>query len=94
MSPAGGRPERAPAFPGAEGFGAYARGGTGGRQILVTTRADTSREGSLRWALEQRGPRIVEFKVGGLFELAARASRNIAYRAAVVAAVASAFLQL
>jgi hypothetical protein len=32
--------------------------------------------------------------VGGLFELAARASRNIAYRAAVVAAVASAFLQL
>ena len=32
--------------------------------------------------------------VGGLFELAARASRNISYRAAVVIAVASGFLQL
>lgn len=32
--------------------------------------------------------------VGGLFELAARASRNIAYRAGTVAAVACGFLQL
>jgi len=32
--------------------------------------------------------------VGGLFELAARASSNISYRAAVVVAVASGFLQL
>jgi hypothetical protein len=32
--------------------------------------------------------------VGGLFELAARASRDISYRAAVVAGVACAFLQL
>jgi len=32
--------------------------------------------------------------VGGLFELAARASRNIAYRVAVVLAVACPFLQL
>jgi hypothetical protein len=32
--------------------------------------------------------------VGGLFELAARASRNISYRAAVVIAVACGFLQL
>jgi len=32
--------------------------------------------------------------VGGLFELAARASRNISYRAAVVVAVANGFLQL
>lgn len=32
--------------------------------------------------------------IGGLFELAARASRNIAYRAAVVVAVACGFLQL
>jgi len=57
------------AFAGAEGFGAYARGGAGGRRIFVTTREDTNREGSLRWALMQSGPRIVEFKVGGLFEL-------------------------
>lgn len=32
--------------------------------------------------------------VGGLFELAARASRNLAYRAAVVIAVACGFLQI
>lgn len=32
--------------------------------------------------------------IGGLFELAARASRNISYRAAVVVAVACGFLQL
>jgi hypothetical protein len=32
--------------------------------------------------------------VGGLFELAARASRSLAYRAAVVLAVACAFLQI
>jgi hypothetical protein len=37
---------------------------------------------------------VVFAVVGGLFELAARASRNIAYRAAVVVAVASGFLQL
>ena len=32
--------------------------------------------------------------IGGLFELAARASRNVSYRAAVVVAVACGFLQL
>lgn len=37
---------------------------------------------------------VVFALIGGLFELAARASRNISYRAAVVAAVASGFLQL
>lgn len=37
---------------------------------------------------------IVFAIVGGLFELAARASSNISYRAAVVIAVASGFLQL
>src|SRR5262249_13631705 len=61
--------ERPLAFEGAEGFGAYARGGAGGRTLFVTTRDDTGREGSLRWALMQKGPRIVLFKVGGVFEL-------------------------
>jgi hypothetical protein len=37
---------------------------------------------------------IVFGLVGGLFELAARASRNISYRAAVVVGVACGFLQL
>jgi len=57
------------AFVGAEGFGAFARGGTGGSEIAVTTTDDTGREGSLRWALSQSGPRIVIFKVGGIFSL-------------------------
>ncbi len=61
--------ERPLAFAGAEGFGAYALGGADGKLLFVTTRADTNREGSLRWALGQPGPRIVEFKVGGVFEL-------------------------
>jgi hypothetical protein len=64
-----GADERPLAFEGAEGFGAYARGGAGGRTLFVTTRNDTGREGSLRWALAQKGPRIVLFKVGGIFEL-------------------------
>ena len=37
---------------------------------------------------------VVFALVGGLFELAARASRNISYRAAVVVAVACGFLQV
>ena len=37
---------------------------------------------------------IVFALVGGLFELAARASRNVSYRAAVVVGVACGFLQL
>ena len=35
----------------------------------MATRADTRREGSLRWARAQTGPRIVEFQGGGCFEL-------------------------
>jgi hypothetical protein len=61
--------EKARAFPGAEGFAAYARRGTGGRRIGVTSRADPRREGRLRWALAQTGRRIVDFQVGGCFEL-------------------------
>lgn len=57
-----------PAFPGAEGFGAYARGGRGGRVIAVTTLADRGK-GSLRAAVQAKGPRIVIFRVAGTIEL-------------------------
>lgn len=57
-----------PAFPGAEGFGAGAVGGRGGRVIEVTTLADSG-PGSLRAALGASGPRIVVFRVGGTIDV-------------------------
>lgn len=57
-----------PAFPGAVGYGAFAVGGRGGRVIAVTRLSDSG-PGSLRAALEARGPRIVVFKLAGTVEL-------------------------
>ena len=52
-----------PAFPGAEGGGAYSFGGRGGKVYVVTTLADRG-PGSFREACEQGGARIVVFNVG------------------------------
>ncbi len=66
------------AFPTAEGYGRYARGGQGGVVVHVTNLLDDGSEGSLRWALcddqwkteDWRGvPRIVVFDVGGVISL-------------------------
>jgi len=57
-----------PAFPGAEGFGAYTPGGRGGKVLFVTTLNDSG-PGSLREALDEKGPRIILFRVGGVIQL-------------------------
>lgn len=66
--------KQTPAFPGAEGFGAFTPGGRGGKVMLVTKLDDYGRgeepiPGSLRAAVEAAGPRIVVFRVSGTISL-------------------------
>jgi pectate lyase len=60
-------PERVPAFPGAEGFGAATAGGRGGKVIHVTN-PDPSGPGSLQEAVSTPGPRVVVFDVSGVIK--------------------------
>ncbi|WP_294300758.1 pectate lyase [uncultured Sphingomonas sp.] len=62
-------PQAVLAFPGAEGAGRFAQGGRGGRVIKVTTLADSG-PGSLRAAVEAKGPRTVIFDISGTIALA------------------------
>ncbi|GAB2651867.1 pectate lyase family protein [Kribbella swartbergensis] len=58
-----------PSFPGAQGFGASTPGGRGGRVLHVTSLEDSG-PGTLREALNARGPRIIVFDTGGTIKLA------------------------
>lgn len=58
----------APAFAGAVGFGVNTPAGRGG-QILRVTNLNAGGPGSLRAAIEAKGPRIVVFEVGGVIDL-------------------------
>ncbi len=65
-----------PAFPGAEGAGAYTKGGRGGQVLAVTNLEDYDPKGkpipgSLRAAIKTKGPRTIVFRVGGNIELKA-----------------------
>jgi len=67
---------RAVAFPTAEGYGRFARGGRGGRVIEVTNLKDYDAAkgeavipGSFRAAVEAEGPRTIIFRVSGVIHL-------------------------
>ena len=66
---------RIPAFPGAEGAGAYATGGRGGKVLFVTNLRDydPAKEkpipGSFRAAVDAKGPRVVIFRISGTIPL-------------------------
>ena len=57
-----------PAFPGAEGFGAYASGGRNSRKVVHVTNLNASGAGSFADALNG-SDRIVVFDVGGVIKL-------------------------
>ncbi|MDE3067798.1 MAG: polysaccharide lyase [Verrucomicrobiota bacterium] len=59
---------KVPAFPGAEGGGAFSFGGRGGK-IYVVTNLNDNGPGSFRQACEAAGPRIVVFNVAGIIHL-------------------------
>ena len=73
------------AFPGAEGWGRFARGGRGGSVVEVNSLADygssdTPIPGTIRYAVEvATGPRTIVFNVAGLFTLQRRLTLSAPY---------------
>ena len=60
--------DRAIAFPGAEGYGKYTKGGRDGKVYIVTNLADSG-NGSLRKGATSKEPLIIVFAVSGMINL-------------------------
>jgi len=67
-----------PAFPGAEGGGAFTPGGRGGK-IFVVTSLEDSGKGTFREACEAVGARTIVFNVSGIIQLKKRISMRAPY---------------
>nr|WP_315197557.1 polysaccharide lyase [uncultured Flavobacterium sp.] len=71
-------PAEIPAFPGAEGGGAFTQGGRGGKIFVVTTLEDSGK-GTFREACEAVGARTIVFNVSGIIRLKNRISMRAPY---------------
>lgn len=71
-------PADIPAFPGAEGGGAFTQGGRGGK-IYVVTSLEDSGKGTFREACEAVGARTIVFNVSGIIRLKKRISMRAPY---------------
>ncbi|MDR6550069.1 hypothetical protein [Paenibacillus qinlingensis] len=68
-----------PVIPGAAGYGMDTPAGRGGTVYKVTSLADTNTPGTLRYAINRTGPRVIVFEVSGTINVNATLNINNPY---------------